>query len=218
MVFIAVSPTGLLTSWPPHISCRVGRSPVRPIVQAACHALFHRPLRAIRRGRADPHRRECHFLFQECIAITTRCGRRSLSAAKQCRAAAVRAGCGPVAATYLNGCFKLEKRAGAHAGQCPSFRVRTACRDARRRTRNARTNAGRMVRVKRATATHAGNRYVDGTCVLRRQQRHRFIRESCCERILRSATPINGGKRRETAGNKNAGLESTRCHHFRVAV
>ncbi|HDR9507752.1 TPA: hypothetical protein QDC03_002843 [Burkholderia cepacia] len=64
---------------------RVDRSPVRPLLQAACHALFHRSLRAPNGRHAGTNRRKRHFWFQECIAMTIRRPRRSLSAAKQCR-------------------------------------------------------------------------------------------------------------------------------------
>ncbi|MDR6498009.1 hypothetical protein J2785_001152 [Burkholderia ambifaria] len=62
---------------------RVDRSPVRPVAQAACHALFHRSLRASNGQRAGSNRRERNFLFQECIATTVGHTRRSLRIAKQ---------------------------------------------------------------------------------------------------------------------------------------
>ncbi|UXU91561.1 hypothetical protein [Burkholderia sp. S-53] len=64
---------------------RVDRSPVRPVSQAACHALFRRSLRAPNGRRAGTNRRKRHFLFQECIAATVGHTRRSLSVAKQSR-------------------------------------------------------------------------------------------------------------------------------------
>lgn len=55
-----VAPTSLLH--------RVDRPPMRPIPQAACHALRHRSLRAPNRRQAAAFRRKRRFLFQECIA------------------------------------------------------------------------------------------------------------------------------------------------------
>lgn len=127
MVFIAVSPTGLLTSWSPHsLSRRIDRSPVRPVPQTACHALFHRALDAVCRRRAGPPRRKCYFLFQECIAIAAGSLRPSLSAAKQCHQRPEKSVYGPAPAARLNKCFKLEKRASAGTRRRPRLDRRTA--------------------------------------------------------------------------------------------
>lgn len=72
-----VAPTSLLH--------RVDRPPMRPISQAACHALRHRSLRAPNRRPGAAFRRKRRFLFQECIVAKVWHRSRSLRVMTQSR-------------------------------------------------------------------------------------------------------------------------------------